>query len=442
MHKATYIQIIIRVVLLVVNGILIYIAYRSSYTINILGFLLILIFQFFLLIDYLKKIFQDVEKSIDCLLYDDYTISIAKEKQENSLYKKTALLIDKHKNQMLQQSSEQLIFTNIIESLATGILILKKDTSNTITVNQLNTAFVNFIDIPKFYNWNLLQHKIAPILEVLDMENWQRVKHEISITINQKEESFFLTTAITNTHNYQYLVISLETIQQLIAKKEKESWYKLMNVMSHEIINTITPISSLADNLGTLLVEDVDEETLNELSQGLDIIKKRSQHLTSFVNTYRKLAELPLPKKEQTDINLLISNTLNLFDQQFEKHKIKTNFDNSVPHFIAIDKSQIEQLIINLITNAIFALKEIDNPQINILISNNSKNLTLTFIDNGIGISKKIKANIFVPYFTTRKKGSGIGLTLVKSIVESHGGRIYFTSEKGETHFVMNFPNS
>lgn len=213
-----------------------------------------------------------------------------------------------------------------------------------------------------------------------------------------------------------------------------------MNVMSHEIINTITPISSLAESLESLLHEDsIDNDNLDEVSTGLQIIKKRSHHLTSFVETYRQLAELPLPQKEITNLSSLISSTLNLFDQEFKTKKIKTNFKSDSTIEVTIDKKQIEQVIINLISNSLYALDGIESPTLTISIQKVNTKTQVLIKDNGIGIPAEIKDNIFIPYFTTRKNGSGIGLTLTKSIMETHNGNIHFKSNNKDTTFILTF---
>ena len=437
MGKTQIIQIILRILLIVINGIIIYYTYQKQFTANTIGFFFILCFQIFLFIDYLHKLFADIEKSIDCLLYDDYSNTISKEKRKNSLHNKTALLLEKHRKISLKNSSETIIFTNIIESLSIGILILRKDKNGSLNVFQLNNAFVEFLKIPKFYKWNLLKNKIGTLSEFIT--EWKSIKHTISLDINDNKESFFLKTSVTQTNQYEYLVVTLETIQQLIDKKEKEAWYKLMNVMSHEIINTITPISSLAENLDTLLQEEPDDDTITELSQGLQIIKRRSHHLTSFVDTYRKLAELPLPQKNEIDLTLLVKNTLTLFEHEFISKGISINFNENNQFIINADKQQIEQVIINLLSNSIYALSTTKTPTISINIAKETNRTFLTIIDNGIGISSEIKDNIFVPYFTTRKDGSGIGLTLSKSIMEAHHGTIRHLDTSNTTIFIISF---
>jgi len=436
-HQLT--QIIIRLLFIVVNGVLIFFTYSNGYLMNTIGVSFIFIFQVFLFVNFMSKQFIDIEKSLDCLLYDDYSYTISKEKRSNPVQNKTALLLEKHRKKSLLQTSEALILTNIIESLEIGILILRKSSDQEIEIFQINNAFTNFLKTPKFYNWSLLRERIGSLTSFIS--KWESIKHTVTIDINGSKENFFLKTSVTQTNQYEYLIVSLETIQQLIDKKEKEAWYKLMNVMSHEIINTITPISSLAENLDSLLQEEIDDETFVEISQGLRIIKRRSYHLTSFVDNYRKLAELPLPQKEKIDLTHVIQHTLLLFEHEFLSKKIEIQFNNSINIAINADKQQIEQVIINLLSNCLHALVDIKNPQIRITLSEEINRVDLIIFDNGIGISKEIKDNIFVPYFTTRKDGSGIGLTLSKSIIEAHNGTLLFNSKKGETSFIITFIN-
>ncbi|WP_298518568.1 HAMP domain-containing sensor histidine kinase [uncultured Kordia sp.] len=439
MGKKIYIQLCIRILLIALNAMLIYYFFQYGYIINGLGFTLLLMFQMFLCFDYLDKLFLDIEKTVDCLLNDDFSNKISTEKQQNSLHAKTAKLQEKYRTQSKLFTSEQVIFTNIIESLTIGVLILRKDTNQQIEVFQLNKAFVDFFQIPKFYNWKLLKEKITPLVAIIDAQPWKRVKHTISLSVNDQVESFFLKTSVTHTSEFDYLMVTMETIQQLIDKKEKESWYKLMTVMSHEIINTITPISSLAENLDSLLQDEPDEDTLEELSQGLKIIKKRSSHLNNFVNTYRQLSELPLPDKKDINFTETVQQTLDLFAQEFKEKNIQLDFHHKENIQLLADKQQLEQVVINLISNCLYALKEAENPTITVTINADNNRVHLTVSDNGIGISKKIKNNIFIPYFTTRKEGSGIGLTLTKSIVEMHDGTIFFKSENGLTTFTLSF---
>lgn len=443
MGRKQYIILVIRIVLLVLSGMVIFYSIQHEFVITAIGFVILVVFQVYLLMEQIKNQFADIEKSVDCLLHDDYTNILSAEKRKNVLHDKTARLYEKYRDQHLEKSSEQLIFDNIIESLSIGILILKRDSDQNIEVYKINKAFTDFLKIPKYHQWDLLQDKIVSLTEVIDMKDWQPVKHVISLSVNDEMESFFLKTSVTSTYGCDYMILTLETVQQLINKKEKESWFKLMNVMSHEIINTITPISSLAGNLETLLKDEPhDAEMLHELETGLSIINKRSSHLTDFVDTYRKLTELPLPQKERLDLTHLIAQTLTLFQSKFNELGIEIVFDASESQMLFMDQHQIEQVFINLFSNSLYALQNTSEPQIIIEISNDQNRTQVMISDNGSGIPKDLQDKIFIPYFTTRKNGSGIGLTLTKSIMEAHGGGIHLKRDTSKTSFVLVFMHS
>lgn len=443
MGKQNYINICIRLIIILLNGIGLYIAFSKGYLLSGCGLFLFLSLQLFLFIDYIKLQFKDIEKSIDCLLHNDYSNTINAKKRKNSLHNKTALLLEKYRKKSLEESADKLIFTTIVEGLSIGVLILKKDKESKISVFQQNTAFIQFLQIPKYMNWELLQPKIQALNQFLISDHWQSQKHTISLKVNQQEENFFLKTSFTQTQSSEYLVVTLETIQQLIEKKEKESWFKLMNVMSHEIINTITPISSLAENLGALIQDQqLDKEDISELEHGLQIINKRSTHLNHFVNTYRKLTELPQPKKARFNLTKLVEQTMKLFNSEFQDKSIEYAIPFKSQVSIFADKAQIEQVIINLISNAIYALVNIEKPYIEVQVYKEGHRAFLKVMDNGHGISEEIQNNIFIPYFTTRKDGSGIGLTLSKSILNAHNSFIHLDTTHKETTFVISFPTT
>ena len=211
-----------------------------------------------------------------------------------------------------------------------------------------------------------------------------------------------------------------------------------MNVMSHEIINTITLISSLAENLEGLLSDDISEIDYFELSKGLNIIKNRSNQLNVFVDNYRKLSELPLPNKSKTNLITIVNDVIYNCKQELGVIDVTVKSINESV-IVNIDQKQIEQVLLNLLINSIYALKDTLNPEITVEFKKDDKRTIVSIIDNGIGVPDKIKDNIFMPYYTTRKNGSGIGLTLSRSIMQVHNGKLLFNSNNNSTCFSLVF---
>lgn len=220
---------------------------------------------------------------------------------------------------------------------------------------------------------------------------------------------------------------------------EMESWQKLIRVMGHEIMNSITPIISLSETLGS---RTVDEKSYAYMQQGVQIIHKRSKGLLEFVENYRRLTRIPLPKKEKVELGTLLRDLKNLFPDNFI-HILPP----STEIHLQADRVQIEQVLINLVRNAREACNAVEwdeciGPQIEVSVSNHPEwRVAISVADNGEGILPEVLDKIFVPFFTTKEGGSGIGLSLCRQIMHLHGGSITATSTPGTgTCFTLLFP--
>ena len=238
------------------------------------------------------------------------------------------------------------------------------------------------------------------------------------------------TSRITTPQN-DFCVISLESIQKIIDKKEKQAWNNLMKVISHELLNTLTPINSLVHNLEYITEqEEINQEDQNEMRESLKIINSKSQQLLHFIDSYRQVAELPKPKKNRFNLKKGIENVLKIFETEFKNKNIEVSLHLKY-FYINADEKMIERVLVNLITNAILALENrLEQKKIYIEILELNNRILIKVEDNGAGIDEKIADKIFLPFFTTRPNGSGIGLTLAKSIMEAHQG--YLTYRKTE----------
>lgn len=220
---------------------------------------------------------------------------------------------------------------------------------------------------------------------------------------------------------------------RVLERNEMEAWQKLIRVLTHEIMNSITPIISLSE---TLSEREMTEKNYPVMRQGMQTIHRRSKGLLEFVENYRKLTRLPAPVRCPVSVRELLQDLQKLFSEEYIRIEIpQTN------RIVQIDRTQIEQVLINLIKNAKEACGKVQNPLIEVKMNPTmSWQCLITVQDNGEGILPEVQDKIFVPFFTTKTSGSGIGLSLCKQIMNRHGGNITVQSIVGQgSCFTLQF---
>lgn len=248
--------------------------------------------------------------------------------------------------------------------------------------------------------------------------------------------------------NMQYRIISFQDIRSELEEKELDSWQKLIRVLTHEIMNSAIPISTLTSVIRGMLEDEtgqplplskLDDEAARDVVDSLKTIENRSKGLVRFVEAYRSLTNIQPPKFEKVKVAALLSEVEKLFLKDFEKKKIKLETEVSPAHLeVTIDKDLFGQVLINLVKNASEALQTTDLPTIKMTAAHDSGRVIISISDNGPGIPADILDNIFVPFYTTKKQGSGIGLSLSRQIVRLHKGTLSVNTEVGKgTSFVV-----
>ena len=230
-------------------------------------------------------------------------------------------------------------------------------------------------------------------------------------------------------------LINLKNIRSILEENEMEAWQKLVRVLTHEIMNSITPIISLSDTLCDRAIQQgMDEESL--MLQGMKTIHRRSKGLLNFVENYRKLSRLSSPVLAPVKVGELLGDIKKLFSSTGVTYIYKVEDENRK---LMIDRSQMEQVLINLLKNAGEACMGQPNPEVVIETSYEKEKhiFRLSVKDNGCGILPEVQERIFIPFFTTKPTGSGIGLSLCKQIMSLHGGSIRVMSEKGKGSCFM-----
>ncbi|MDI1255458.1 MAG: HAMP domain-containing sensor histidine kinase [Flavobacterium sp.] len=398
---------------------------------------LVTVLLIFELISMIKNAFQFYDKTIQAILNDDFSADFSKNSTGNH-YKSLLLLYERFKVRQHEQLSKDMVYQNILNNIETGILILQKS-GNDWDIFQMNDYFSSHFQVPKVSKWAYLRKHLPTLCNAIEARDFGEIKTSVQITVDRQEmQTFILQASKTKTFDTEYYIILLDSIQKVIEKKEKEAWLNLMKVISHELMNSITPIRSLTQNLNELVQqESLSKEDLEDIRQSVSTIIHRSNHLQDFVESYRKLAMLPSPVKERIAVKDLFDSALLLMKSILTKENIivKSNLDCNQNIFA--DKFQMEQVLINLLTNSIYALDGKSEKQIEIAIEVKSNRIFISIIDTGNGIEKEIEDKIFLPFFTTRKDGAGIGLTLSKNIIEAHGGYLQYQSEHAGTKFVI-----
>ena len=242
-------------------------------------------------------------------------------------------------------------------------------------------------------------------------------------------------TDYSNNHTDLRLV-NLKNIRSVLEENEMEAWQKLVRVLTHEIMNSITPIISLSDTLCERAIrQGMEEDSL--MLQGMKTIHRRSKGLLTFVENYRKLSRLSSPILAPVSVGDLLGDIKKLFSQSAVRYIYKVEDEARI---LMVDRSQIEQVLINVLKNAGEACAEQEHPEVVVETAYQPEKhiFQLSVKDNGCGILPEVLDKIFIPFFTTKPTGSGIGLSLCKQILALHGGSIRVSSEVGKgSCFVM-----
>lgn len=395
---------------------------------------LIFVLQLVELFSFINNAFQFYDKTISAILSNDFTADFTRQGgYKSGDYKSLFRLYNILKERQHDQVTKELIYQSILNNIETAVVILQEGEEGW-DILLINDYFTKLFGIPKVSRWKYLRKQIPALCTIIEDQQFTDLRTSVQIKAGASEsQMFMLQGGKTIAFGREYYIILLDSIQKVVAKKEKDAWINLMKVISHELMNSITPIRSLAQNLNEMAYqEEFTNEDVQDMRQSLSTMIHRSDHLQNFIESYRTLAMLPLPQKTNVDISRLVNNVLGIMAPLLKENNVTFASDILQQHYIQIDEQQMEQVFINLVTNSIYALSDVTDKQITIAARVEEGRLYITITDNGLGIEKEIQDKIFMPFFTTRKSGAGIGLTLSKNIVEAHGGYLSHTADEND----------
>jgi nitrogen fixation/metabolism regulation signal transduction histidine kinase len=312
-------------------------------------------------------------------------------------------------------------------------------------IQLINPAAKNLIKKPLLSNINHLELIIPDVylqIKALEIVGGTKV---ISTMLAGDQYELSITCKHFIAKDVPFHVVLIQDIKKALDDKEAQSWQRLVKVLTHEIMNSVTPIASLSEAVNQSMkasdMQNLDPEDLQDLQVSIETIENRSKGMVKFVNAYKDYARDLELNRQPIAIETMVSHVARLLDPLLNQHAINLSID-IVPISMRanVDAGLIEQVLINLVKNASEALHEVDLATINITAKLRGDHCEIRIVDNGVGIRPENMANIFVPFFTTKRKGSGVGLSLSKKILQLHGGDILAKSSTIGTEFSLTIP--
>ncbi|HMC00423.1 MAG TPA: HAMP domain-containing sensor histidine kinase [Flavobacteriaceae bacterium] len=396
---------------------------------------------------------------MEALKNEDYSVYFSPTKKGDSfskVYNDFNLIIKIFKRNKIEKEAQYKYFKYIIEHVNLGIIsILKSDLFSDHSEDEilfLNKAACKILQQPEHKYWHRLSNQVPWLVEeIKKIANGGKTLVDYDIGLERKQLS--LEVIEIQLLNKDYLIITFQDIRSEIEQKEIEAWHNVIRILAHEMLNSFTPVASLASTIKSITEDDkgnllegikIDNDDVSDINAAATTIKKRSDGLLVFVKDYRTISNVPVPQLKKLNVKKLLLNTKLLMQHLVDEKNIMLTI-SPIPKNASVmaDSNLIEQVLINLINNSIHALKGIEDPTIklNCVIEPDKTSIIVT--DNGKGIEEEIINQIFIPFYTTKKYGSGIGLSLSKNILKKHGGNLLVSSQVGKyTSFSLIFKNA
>jgi nitrogen fixation/metabolism regulation signal transduction histidine kinase len=434
--KSYHIAIKIRAIVLAVVSLAISYFFFKQNWIGFFLTLLIFIFVIYNFFRYFSKRFEVIDDFFEAVKYRDFSRNyLAENKTEDisRLYAGFNTVNQTVREMNSEREVQYLYLQKILEMIDIGILAYDVNSGETLWINE---AFQQLMDVPEYKNIKFVRSRTPEIYQQL-FEHYYLEPVNLDLKIRNENMKVIASHSIFKVEEKSCKLIVVHNIDDTINKTESEAWKKLLSVMTHEIMNSIAPISSLANTLKTSVRNTMDDSLqeldLEDLDAGLGSIEKRSDGLMKFAKTYRSLNKVTNLNRETILLKDLFHDIEQLMRSSNSLKKDTLCFEIADKKMeIEADSYLLEQVLINLILNAIEASQNEETPQVLIkAVQKANGRKMIAVIDNGPGIPQEIKDQIFVPFFTTKKQGSGIGLSLSRQIMTLHGGKIQIDNVQG-----------
>jgi len=411
--------------------------------------LILIVAQIFWLVQFVQKTNREIARFFSSIKYSDFSQNFKSNMKGSSFEELSSAfsdVIDEFRKARMEKEEHYRYLQTIVQHVGIGLMAYKLDGE----VELINNAAKKLLKIHSLKNISDLSNVSKTVaVSLKNLKSGDKVLVKIADNNELSQLSIYATEFKLRENHYT--LISISNIQSELEEREMETWQNLIRVLTHEIMNSVTPIISLSATACALLEEIdnnfknnkiINEEGMEDVKGALSTIQRRGQGLLHFVDDYRSLTRIPIPNFQVVRISELFERIEKLLTEQFHEKNIKFYF-SIVPIDLEItaDPDLIEQVIINLIFNSMSALAVTNEPTIKLISRiDNRGGLIIQVIDNGPGIPENLYEKIFIPFFTTRKEGSGVGLSLSRQIMRLHkGGITVYSVPNKETVFTLSF---
>ncbi len=442
-------NIVARVILIVVSVLLLFtIIQKNEYIVSSFLLGMFVIVQVFSLVRYVELTNRKLTTFLESIRHSDFVTSFSDKglgKSFDDLNQAFNEVINEFKKTRAAKEEHFNYLQTVVQHVSIAIIVFRKDGK----VDLINNAFKRIF---RLSNLRYI-HELSKIDNNLsDMLLHIKAGERDLVKVFNENELLQLSVRATGfrMRNEDFVLVSLQNIHNELEAKEMDSWQKLIRVLTHEIMNSITPIVSLSSTVKDLLIDednirlrqDIDADDVESAQSALETIERRSQGLLNFVQVYRNLTRIPKPNFRYFEIRELFDRVENLLLPKIEERHIDCTCQVVPPNLmLTADPDLIEQVLINLVINSIHAVQDVPSPVIRIVATiTGHHRASISVADNGYGIKPDNLEKIFVPFFTSKKEGSGIGLSLSREIMRLHKGNITVRSKPMvETCFSLHF---
>ena len=399
------------------------------------GFLLLLLAGLVAnLIHFVNKTNRDLANFLAGVEHDDFTstgISHDEHSSFGELHRSFHLINRKFRDIRAEKEANHQFLHTIVKYIDIGLMSIDADGK----VILMNRALQRMLHRSYLMDLDSLRE--------VDETLWKTIsrlkggeKQLVKVNIDNSLLQLAVQSIDLKLQQESFRLITLQNIQSELEEQELKAWQKLIRILTHEIMNSVAPITSLTATISQMLngSKDLKESELEQIVDSLAVIERRSEGLLHFTETYRRLTRIPPPKFRPVNTAAMAKRLQTLFRQELQDKGIDFRLHLQPGEMVfEADPDLIEQVLINLIRNAVDAVEHREDPVVELRIqSSNNHKVLIQVSDNGIGMEEGVLDQVFVPFFTTKDNGSGIGLSLSRQIVRLHKGKIELQSAAGK----------